>query len=58
MEKILLKRLLEKYLAKQKNVSCLKKDDSIVYIRINGKKVFLKDIYTAEGFINIETEDK
>ena len=50
MKRIILRKLLEKFLKKRE-------DKNAVYIKLNGKKVYLKDIYTAEGLINIETEE-
>jgi hypothetical protein len=51
MKRRLLRSLLEKFIQKRKE----KKNG--IYIKVNGKRVYLKDIYTAEGYINIETED-
>jgi len=52
MKRKILKELLLKFIERRR----AKKDQS--YIKINGKKVYLKDIYEAEGYINIETEEK
>jgi len=52
MKRRLLKELLLKFIERRR----AKKAG--VYIIMNGKKVYIKDIYEAEGYINIETEEK
>lgn len=49
MKRLILKKLIDKL---------LKRKPKGEYIKINGKKVYLTDIYTAEGLINIEIEDR
>jgi len=52
MKRRLLKDLFLKFIERRR----AKRNGS--YIIMNGKKVYIKDIYEAEGYINIETEDK
>jgi len=52
MKRRLLKELFLKFIERRR----AKRTGS--YIIVNGKKVYIKDIYEAEGYINIETEDK
>ena len=52
MKRRLLKELLQRFIERRR----AKKDGT--YIIMNGKKVYIKDIYEAEGYINIETEEK
>lgn len=52
MKKRLLKELLLKFIERRR----AKKDG--MYVIMNGKKVYIKDMYEVEGYINIETEEK
>ena len=52
MKKLLLKELFLKFIERRR----AKRNGS--YIIMNGKKIYIKDIYEAEGYINIETEEK